>query len=689
MSDILKLKKALKGLLTNAENRLAPLTVEQKSSQEIQTLFKTNIERYNARLEELIIETAQDDKLRIEYSEEIEDLARRLDKLVFELGTENAQHPGGKEEAAFAQPKLKPIELPIYEGKHSKWKSFWDTFNSTIHKSEHMPDTTKMRYLISCLRDSALIEVQHLPITKENYAVAVGILEENHNKPSLAVAELFKDILDIPMPIRSNKTALRDAVNRIRSTMGALGSCPKHLTNMESLVAYIISSRLDRNLREQHFKGTSQDELLSLHTMVSFLSRRTDYYEATDQDTTMEIGKPMQTDQTKHAPIQNAANRTKSGQETSCPLCNEPHPLRLCKKFRSATPQERMIHVEEKRLCKNCFGKNHVLENCFSKGTCLLCEERHNTLLHASFARGTTLLTTGNTCTLPVIEVYGQGRSKYERLLVLPDLGSQETLITNKAVERLSISEEVMQSKEPDILRGLGNTILTKTQGLVEIKLIPLETTLQVTITVVAKIVDSISKITDCNGSSHEIDLLLSAADTMIMMTEQKDRSISHVQTRFGKIETRTQPNVTVSTVGLVTNQDELERHFEQMTTRDQEGRVVVQLPFKRPPEDISSTRYLARKRFAWLEARFRREPKFEASYREFMRQYISSGHMIEIEKENEGKKPHVFFPHHAVWKPHDAGKKIRVVFDASAKPNLGVSFNDAAFVGPTVQSIS
>jgi len=63
------------------------------------------------------------------------------------------------------------------------------------------------------------------------------------------------------------------------------------------------------------------------------------------------------------------------------------------------------------------------------------------------------------------------------------------------------------------------------------------------------------------------------------------------------------------------------------------------------------------------------------------MADYESLGHM------SVTKSPGSYFiPHHAVHKMEGDNMKLRVVFDASARPPSNTSLNDALFVGPKLQ---
>jgi len=44
------------------------------------------------------------------------------------------------------------------------------------------------------------------------------------------------------------------------------------------------------------------------------------------------------------------------------------------------------------------------------------------------------------------------------------------------------------------------------------------------------------------------------------------------------------------------------------------------------------------------------------------------------------------YMPHHAVIKESSNTTKVRVVFDASAKTNNGISLNDNLMIGPTIR---
>lgn len=129
----------------------------------------------------------------------------------------------------------------------------------------------------------------------------------------------------------------------------------------------------------------------------------------------------------------------------------------------------------------------------------------------------------------------------------------------------------------------------------------------------------------------------------------------------------------------------ECELHFIQHTTRDDSGRYTVRLPFDDKLNELGNNKQSAIRRLGSLERRLMQNENMKAEYYKFLDEYGTLGHMQEISElfvDTEG----YFIPHHAVFKETSQTTKIRVVFDASAKSDTGVSLNDTLKVGPTVQ---
>ncbi|XP_045538252.1 uncharacterized protein LOC123721942 [Papilio machaon] len=155
--------------------------------------------------------------------------------------------------------------------------------------------------------------------------------------------------------------------------------------------------------------------------------------------------------------------------------------------------------------------------------------------------------------------------------------------------------------------------------------------------------------------------------------------SIENQLRQFWELEELTQPRNTQSD-----EETACEQSFVTTTTRDKHGRFIVDIPLKKSAEVLGESYSQAERRFFALEKRLLRAPtSYKQLYVDFMREYINLGHMTKVDSYSN---PNYFLPHHGVFREHSTTTKLRVVFDASAATNNGISFNDIQLVGPPIQ---
>jgi hypothetical protein len=156
--------------------------------------------------------------------------------------------------------------------------------------------------------------------------------------------------------------------------------------------------------------------------------------------------------------------------------------------------------------------------------------------------------------------------------------------------------------------------------------------------------------------------------------------SCEEILQKFWTLEEPPKPKVPVSLTDKLALQ-----HYNQHLKHEENGRFIVNLPFKPHKSTLGESQPLALRRFLSLERRLRRSEQFE-DYANVVNEYISSGHAERVPHNDLNKpSPDTFYlAHHAVYKD-SAITPLRVVFDGSMKTTSGVSLNDQFLVGPTV----
>ncbi|XP_044573414.1 uncharacterized protein LOC123257658 [Drosophila ananassae] len=126
---------------------------------------------------------------------------------------------------------------------------------------------------------------------------------------------------------------------------------------------------------------------------------------------------------------------------------------------------------------------------------------------------------------------------------------------------------------------------------------------------------------------------------------------------------------------------EEVEKHFLATHTRDEQGKYIVELPFKVSETQFADTLQAALQRFKSVERRLAQNQQLCNDYVKSMREYQELGHMQEISPSEIPKGRNFYLPHHPVL-----GRKLRVVFDGSYRDAKGMALNDTLSIGPTVR---
>ncbi|XP_053968405.1 uncharacterized protein LOC128869828 [Anastrepha ludens] len=176
-------------------------------------------------------------------------------------------------------------------------------------------------------------------------------------------------------------------------------------------------------------------------------------------------------------------------------------------------------------------------------------------------------------------------------------------------------------------------------------------------------------------GQATKLGWILSG---VLQQPRKNGRILAAVTTtleKFWEIEDTTAPT-------YIEDDDECMKIFDKTTTRDENNRFVVNLPFKKK-KDLGDSRKQAMARFLNLEKKLASDDNLRKQYVQFMRDYLEMGHMKKASGNNCGK---YYLPHQAVIREGSLTTKLRVVFDASAKTTNGSSLNDILLIGPRLQ---
>ena len=82
------------------------------------------------------------------------------------------------EVTAVMKPKLPKITLPRFNGEITKFRAFWDRFQSAVDNNTSISPVDKFNYLHALVEGPAARSIQGLQLTEGNYEAAKQILQE-------------------------------------------------------------------------------------------------------------------------------------------------------------------------------------------------------------------------------------------------------------------------------------------------------------------------------------------------------------------------------------------------------------------------------------------------------------------------------------------------------------------------------
>ena len=147
------------------------------------------------------------------------------------------------------QVKLPKLDLRKCDEDISKWPSFWDAFESSVHSNTKLAPVDKLNYLNSLLVNSASEAISGLSLTAANYDEAVTILKRRFGNKQLIINRHMKTLLNISSVKSSlNIQALRQLHDLIESQVRSLKSLGVSSSSYGSLLSSVVMSKLPQDL---------------------------------------------------------------------------------------------------------------------------------------------------------------------------------------------------------------------------------------------------------------------------------------------------------------------------------------------------------------------------------------------------------------------------------------------------------
>ncbi|XP_026471455.1 uncharacterized protein LOC113375724 [Ctenocephalides felis] len=354
--------------------------------------------------------------------------------------------------------KLPNIALPTFDGSYSNWLQFNDSFTALIHNNTNLSNAEKFYYLKTCLKNEAASVIHSLPSSSANYEIAWGLLRDRFENKKIIINNHIRSLFNHSEIKTEDFKMLRILVDSFNKNLRCLEALGEPVNNWDSLIMYLILTKVDSaTRREWELSNNKGSDISKFSDLVKFLDYRCQVFESLyyEKLPTIESHKQvsLKSDKvTRSYAISNALQ---------CVLCKKSHPLFKCEEFRKLKVNERISQVQQLKTCTNCLNTNHQIDNCSVLIRCVVCHEKHNTLLHCEELANPLIESIPSTSfvsnvnlsqvllSTAVISVLNKNNAWVPARILL-DNGSQSNFITQEFSKKLALKTEKLNLSVSD-----------------------------------------------------------------------------------------------------------------------------------------------------------------------------------------------------------------------------------------------
>jgi hypothetical protein len=165
--------------------------------------------------------------------------------------------------------RLPEIPLPRFDGDPHYWPTFRDCFQALVDSRTNLSDVEKMYYLIGCLDGPAADAIRRIPVTAENYQLAVKTLNTRFHRPRLVATSLVDQLLCVPVSQQESVPDLSAFVSTFTENIALLNALD--IPNMGSFILFNLAFRSLPVTTRKIFESTVNTEYPSIDELVDFV----------------------------------------------------------------------------------------------------------------------------------------------------------------------------------------------------------------------------------------------------------------------------------------------------------------------------------------------------------------------------------------------------------------------------------
>lgn len=270
-------------------------------------------------------------------------------------------------------PKLVPKK---FNGDLTKWSTFWDSFESSIHHHPDLSDIDKFNYLCTLLEGTASEAISGLKLTSTNYREAIAILQKRFGNKRQIITKHMDLLLNIePITFQHNLKGLRHLYDTVESQVRSLKALGVSADSYGSVLSSVFMNKLPEELRLIISRNVREDEW----TLDAILNVTEAEIIARERALGNSCRGPKKT---ARDPLTASSLLISGSGAPKCSYCRQSHTSSTCGAVTDVSERKQILRRTGR--CFVCLRKNHMSRDCRSMARCNKCNGRHHVSICSS-----------------------------------------------------------------------------------------------------------------------------------------------------------------------------------------------------------------------------------------------------------------------------------------------------------------
>ena len=321
--------------------------------------------------EELTSEIEQADA----FKEGIYTAVIKIDKRVGEARVSSPETHESVDPRSSDRVKLPKLVLHPFSGDITTWTTFWESYESAVHRSRDLSNIDKFDYLNSLLTGAAREAIAGLSLTSANYEEAIAILKKCFGN-SQQIKAKHMDILMNIEPVTSSRDlkALRKLHDVVESNVRSLSALGVDSASYGSLLSSVLLNKLPPDLQLMASRKFPEGDL-DLTPLLKIIGGEIEAWERVQSKPPNQANQRRNAEQ--HLPTATTLVSNVVPSQPTCCFCQKPHPPSKCTTVTQVEARKQILKRSGRCFC--CLKRGHLSRKCRSSIRCSNCKARHHT----------------------------------------------------------------------------------------------------------------------------------------------------------------------------------------------------------------------------------------------------------------------------------------------------------------------